>query len=194
MTSTGHEEPRVPVDARVVRTRNDVLRSALDILTDEGRDAVTHQHLAQVAGYSRATLYKHWPTRADLLREAFARMRDAPHHTPTGELRSDLIGELTAFRSVIEQRRIDRALAALAEFATFHPEMTEVRDDVATDGERVLRGILATTLDGPELDAAILMLSGAVLNAAMMHGRPPSDDVIAAAVDIVLRGRGAQAP
>ncbi len=30
------------------------------------------------------------------------------------------------------------------------------------------------------------MLSGAVLNAAMMHGRPPTDEVIAAAVDIVL--------
>ena len=30
------------------------------------------------------------------------------------------------------------------------------------------------------------MLSGAILNAAMMHGRPPADDVITAAVDIVL--------
>lgn len=184
------DEAHQPVDARVVRTRNDVLRAALDVLIDEGRDAVTHQHLAQVAGYSRVTLYKHWPTRAHLLRDAFRRLRDAQHHTPTGHVRTDLIEELTVFRTAIEERRIDRALAVLAELAATHPEMTEVRDEVVSDGERVLRGLLAPTLHGPKLEAAILMLSGAILNAAMMHGRPPPDDVIAAAVDIVLAAAG----
>jgi AcrR family transcriptional regulator len=183
MTPSDHDER---VDARVVRTRNDVLRAALDLLIDEGRDAVTHQRLAQVAGYSRVTLYKHWPTRADILREAFGGLREAHHHTPTGDVRTDLIGELTTFRTVIEQRRIDRALAALAELAAADPELADVRDEVVSAGERVLRELLAPRLQGPELEAAILMLSGAILNAAMMHGRPPADDVIAAAVDIVL--------
>ena len=183
MTPSDHDER---VDARVVRTRNDVLRAALDLLIDEGRDAVTHQRLAQVAGYSRVTLYKHWPTRADILREAFGGLREAHHHTPTGDVRTDLIGELTTFRTVIEQRRIDRALAALAELAAADPELADVRDEVVSAGERVLRELLAPRLQGPELEAAILMLSGAILNAAMMHGHPPGDDVIAAAVDIVL--------
>jgi AcrR family transcriptional regulator len=186
MTPSGHDEAQQRMDARVVRTRNDVLRAALDVLIDEGRDAVTHQRLAQVAGYSRVTLYKHWPTRADILREAFAGLVDAHHHTPTGDVRTDLIGELTTFRAVIEQRRIDRALAALAELAASHPELADVRDEVVSAGERVLRELLAPRLQGPELEAATLMLSGAILNAAMMHGRPPADDVIAAAVDIVL--------
>jgi hypothetical protein len=31
------------------------------------------------------------------------------------------------------------------------------------------------------------MLSGAILNSALMHGRLPSDELIAAAVDLVLR-------
>ena len=190
MRPTGDDGAQHPVDARVRRTRKDVLRAALDVLIDEGRDAVTHQRLAQVAGYSRATLYKHWPTRADLLRDAFGGLRDAHHHSPTGDARADLIGELTAFRSVIEERRIDRALAALAELAASHPEMVDVRDEVVSNGERVLRGLLSPALQGPKLEAATLMLSGAVLNAAMMHGRPPADDVLAAAVDIVLDAAG----
>lgn len=190
MTPSGRDEAQQRMDARVVRTRNDVLRAALDVLIDEGRDAVTHQRLAQVAGYSRVTLYKHWPTRADILREAFGGLRDAHHHTPTGDVRADLIGELAAFRSVIEDRRIDRALAALAELAASHPEMTDVRDEVVSNGERVLRGLLSPALQGPKLEAATLMLAGAVLNAAMMHGRPPGDDVLAAAVDIVLDAAG----
>jgi len=186
MTPNDHDEAPQRVDARVVRTRHDVLRAALDVLIDEGRDAVTHQRLAQVAGYSRVTLYKHWPTRADILREAFGGLQEAHHHTPAGDVREDLIGELTTFRTVIEQRRIDRALAALAELAAADPELADVRDEVVSAGERVLRELLAPRLQGAELEAAILMLSGAILNAAMMHGRPPADDVIAAAVDIVL--------
>ena len=98
------------------------------------------QRLAQVAGYSRVTLYKHWPTRADILRDAFGGLREAHHHTPTGDVRTDLIGELTTFRTVIEQRRIDRALAALAELAASHPELADVRDEVVSAGERVLPG------------------------------------------------------
>ena len=32
------------------------------------------------------------------------------------------------------------------------------------------------------------MLCGAVLHSALMHGRRPDDDVIAASVDLLLRG------
>jgi hypothetical protein len=77
-------------------------------------------------------------------------------------------------------------LAALAELAASHPDMAEGRDDVVSGGERVLRGLLAPRLHGPEVEAATLMLSGAILNAAMMHGHALADEVIAAAVDIVL--------
>jgi len=40
--------------------------------------------------------------------------------------------------------------------------MAEVRDEVVSDGERVLRLLLAPRLDGPRLEAAILVLSGAI--------------------------------
>lgn len=177
-------------DARVVRTRNDVLRAALDVLIDQGRDAVTHPNLARVSGYSRATIYNHWPTRADLVRAAFTRMEDAEHHTPTGDLRADLIGELTMFRFGMQRHRLDRALVVLADLAASTPELADLRDTLVTDGERVLRQLLGTVLRGAELEAATLMLSGAILNSALMHGRLPADDVIAAAVELVLRAAG----
>jgi AcrR family transcriptional regulator len=189
MAPTEDDEGR-SVDRRVVRTRNDVLRVALDVLIDEGRDAVTHQYLAEVAGYSRATLYNHWPTRTHLLADAFSRLRALPHHTPTGDLRADLIQELVMFRYGMQRLRLDRALAALADLAASMPELAVVRDKLVTDGERVVRQLLATVLTGAELEAAALMLSGAVLDAALMHGELPGDDVIAASVDLVLRAAG----
>jgi AcrR family transcriptional regulator len=186
MAATGDDAARPPVDARVVRTRHDILRAALNLVTDEGLDAVSHHHLAEVAGYSRATLYKHWPSRNALLRDAFMSLRDGRHSTPTGDLRADLIAELTMFRWEMERHRLDRALAALAVVTASYPEMAEVRDKLVTDGERIVRGLLATVLHGAELEAAAQMLTGGVLNSALLYGRLPSDDVIAAMVDLVL--------
>jgi AcrR family transcriptional regulator len=142
-----------------------------------------------VAGYSRATLYNHWPNRTALLRDAFA-YRSAEHSTPTGDLRSDLIAELTMFRTEMERHGLDRALAVLAAVTAFTPELAEVRDQLLTDGERVMRELLSPAFQGDELDAAVLMLTGAVINSAVVHGQLPSDALIAATVDLVLRPRG----
>src|SRR6202012_1963920 len=183
-----------PVDARVIRTRNDILRATLEVLTSQGLDGLTHPHLAEVAGYSRATLYNHWPNRTALLQDAFAHRGAGEHSTPTGDLRSDLIAELTMFRTEMERHGLDRALAVLAAVTAFTPELAEVRDQLVADGEQVMRGLLAPVLNGPELDAAVLMLTGAVLNSAVLHGQLPSDAVIAAAVDLVLCTLGRRRP
>ncbi|HYN56665.1 MAG TPA: helix-turn-helix domain-containing protein [Motilibacterales bacterium] len=86
------------VDPRVVRTRNDVLPVAVRVLVDEGWEAVTPSRVAKEAGYSRATVYAHWPERMDLLRDAFAHYGEMPHYEPTtGDPRADLRGELRSF-------------------------------------------------------------------------------------------------
>ena len=158
------------------------------MLVEEGSGAVTHPHLARVSGYSRATVYKHWPTRTDLFREALARLRDVGHHAPTGDLRTDLISELTAFRTAMEQHGLDRALAVLVDLSAARAELGQLRDRVVEDGERVVRGLLAPMSDGPRHDAVLLMLCGSVLYAAVLHGRAPDDAVLAAAVDLALAG------
>ena len=188
MTSDDGAAAQQAEDARVVRTRNDVSRTALRVLTEQGWTAVTHAHLAREAGYSRATLYKHWPARTDLLRLAFARLDEMPHHVPTGDLRTDLIEEVTTFRTGMEQHRLDRALCVLVDLTITDQEMVELRDRLVADGERMVRRLLAPLLQGTALDAATLMLCGAVLHSALMHGQLPGDDVIAASVDLVLRG------
>jgi len=192
MAPTHDDVASQPLDARVVRTRNDILRAAIDVLTAEGPDAVTHHRLAEVAGYSRATIYKHWPTRDALFVDAFTYRPSGEHHVPTGDLRADLIAELTMFRRGMERHRLDRALAALAALTTSIPELAGVRDKLVAEGERVLLQLLAPVAHGAELEAAMRMLSGSVLQTALLHGELPGDDVIAATVDLLLRGLGAR--
>jgi AcrR family transcriptional regulator len=182
----GDKSPGSGEDARVARTRADVARAALEVLTDERSDAVTHARVAELAGYSKTTLYTHWPSRVDLIALALDALGELPHHDQTGDIRTDLIGELQAFRGGITTMRLDRVLTGMAQWASID-EMREIRDKINASGQGPLRAMLAEVLDGVELEAAVSMLTGVVACPSIMFGTLPDDDVIAASVDIVLR-------
>lgn len=177
-------------DARVTRTRADVARAALQVLTREGCEALTHAHVAEIAGYSKTTLYTHWPSRLELIMMALDALGEMPHLEPTGELRTDLIAELTVFRKAVEELRLDQILAVMAQWASAD-EMAQLRDRINTDGQAPLRAMLKEAVDdGDRLEAAVSMLTGVVACPSLMFGTAPSDTVIAAAVDLVLAGLG----
>ncbi len=177
-----------PVDARIVRTRNDVLEAVIDVLVEEGWDAVTHPNVARRAGYSKATVYAHWPERLDLLRDALARFGDMPHHVPTGDVRADVIGELVSFRDALVEHRLDRVLVALADQAMTNPEVVEIRDAFVDDGARLIGEILEPVASGPAHLAAVTMVCGAVLYSSLLQGVALDDDVIEQVADIALGG------
>ena len=183
----GNKASDAAADARVLRTRADVSRAALEVLTAEGSEAVTHARVAEVAGYSKTTLYTHWPARIDLISMAIESLGDMPHHERTGNLRADLIGELEVFRQGIIEMRLDRVLSGMAEWASVE-QMSQIRDKVNTDGQHQMYEMLGEIFTGPPLDAAVSMLTGVVACPSLMFGQLPDDAAIAAAVDIVLKG------
>lgn len=179
-------------DPRVTRTRNDVGAVALRLLIDEGWEAVTPGRVAAESGYARATIYTHWPSRVDLVGEAFARFGEMPHHSPAGDIAADLRGELESFVRAMVERRLDRALAMLAERSQVTPAMIPVRDAFVAEGERPMRATLAD-LPATDRDAVVAMLCGMVTHSVLMQGAPPTSAVLTAAVDIVLAGLDARA-
>ncbi|WP_111511633.1 TetR/AcrR family transcriptional regulator [Mycobacterium kyogaense] len=175
-------------DARVIRTRADVGRTALDVLVTEGSDAVTHARVAELAGYSKTTLYTHWPSRVDLLKIAVDAIGELPHTEPSGDLRADLIGELTSFRTAVVDLHLDKVLYAMAQWASVET-MAEIRDSLNSEAQRPVRKMLENVFAGAHLEAAISMLAGVVACPSLMFGTVPGDDVIEAAVDMVLANK-----
>ncbi len=177
-------------DPRVLRTRKEVLEAATTLLFEEGLDAVSHRHVAQASGYSRVTIYSHWPTRADLLVDAFAPFAEIYHPEATGDPRTDLRNDLIEFRRIMREYRVDRALGLLADLSTTVPELRAIRERVATEGEKMVRQALAGRLSGLQVDAAAHMLVGLFLNSALLHGEVPSEELIEAAIDLLLPPAG----
>jgi AcrR family transcriptional regulator len=97
------------MDARVVRTRALVQDAVLDLFEREGAGALTHQRVAERAGVSRATVYRHWPHPIDLVVEALGLAEQPLLHPSAGQplrewLRRELLRVAADFaRPVVQQ-------------------------------------------------------------------------------------------
>ncbi|HEX7659950.1 MAG TPA: TetR/AcrR family transcriptional regulator [Pseudonocardiaceae bacterium] len=69
-----------------------VLNATVELIARHGAAAVTYDAVAKLAGASRATIYRKWPRRKDLLRAAITRFADSSVDVPdTGDIRADLV-------------------------------------------------------------------------------------------------------
>src|SRR5215207_6564595 len=124
----------VPVDTpRHGRKRDhtrdaEILDAAIDVLAETGYDGMTVDMVAARAKAGKATLYRRWPSKADLVLDAVACMKAAevdPGALPdTGTLRGDLIA-LIKPRSIEEASKKMRVMAGLAGMLSRTPELAE---------------------------------------------------------------------
>ncbi len=74
---------------------SDILEAALDVLAEEGYDGMTIDMVAARAKAGKATLYRRWPSKTELVLDAVACMKttniDYADLPDTGTLRGDLV-------------------------------------------------------------------------------------------------------
>jgi AcrR family transcriptional regulator len=70
--------------SRSARARHAILTAAADLLEQDGFHAMTMDAVAARARASKATLYRHWPTKAALAMDAF--MAEVDPHSPFPDL------------------------------------------------------------------------------------------------------------
>ncbi|MEO6996501.1 MAG: TetR/AcrR family transcriptional regulator, partial [Terracoccus sp.] len=90
---SGASRPRV-----VGERETEILRAAVDALRDVGYDRLTFDAVAAGARASKATLYRRWPHKRDLVLDAVGLLVGCPAERDpnTGSLRGDLIGQACA--------------------------------------------------------------------------------------------------
>ncbi|RGE18580.1 TetR/AcrR family transcriptional regulator [Leucobacter sp. wl10] len=106
--------------------RSDVLTAAGRLLLGEGIQAVTFERIAKEAGASKTTLYKWWPSPGALAAEAFFAQSEPLLEFPdTGDLRVDLIAQLTSFVRLLTDGGAGKPISELIGAAQMDPDLSE---------------------------------------------------------------------
>ncbi len=171
------------------------LAVTLRLLQQHGYDGLTVEAVAADAKSSKATIYRRWPSKAELVLAAFVegtRAREAPPHS--GSLRSDLlqIGDwfcdqsgqhASTVRAALTEVSRNPALGAALEDAFVHRPKLLVADalvDAADRGDVDSRVIVDEVCD---------LLPGYLLFRYLFSRRPPTAETVRALVDdVLLRG------
>jgi AcrR family transcriptional regulator len=176
---------------RSEQARLSVLHAADDLLAEKGFAALTIEGIAARAGVAKQTIYRWWPSKTDVLMDAFVQDSAEDLEPPdTGTLAGDLREYLTrlaayltgsdagaVFRALAGQAQHDPALAA--RLREEHLTHQRARDRRPLE-RAVARGELPADTD---LDVLVDRLVGPIYYRVLVTGEPVDAGLIEALVE-----------
>ena len=170
----------------------EILAVTLRLLQEEGYDGLTVDAVAATARASKATVYRRWPTKAELVLAAFIEgVRHVAVAPETGTLRGDLLklGEV-----ICDQARTHGStMRAVLVEASRNPALNEVMQHEFLDQRKALfKQILGQAVDRGEIDAAAIsedlwdVMPGYLIFRSIFSLRPPSRRTVQSLVDDVM--------
>ena len=170
----------------------ELLEVTLQLLQEHGYDRLTLDAVAARARASKATVYRRWPSKAELVLAAFIEgCRQIAVHPDTGTLRGDLLqlGRVISQQSH-EQAGIIRAV--LVEISR-HPALHDAMQSEFLDQRKaLLHEVLRDAVLRGEIDAAAIsdelwdLLPGYLIFRSIMPNRPPTEQTVEALIDEVI--------
>ncbi len=140
-------------DPRVARTREAVREAVRSLVQRAGFEAVSHQQVAEEAGIGRATVYRHWPSRTDLLLDALAEVEPPRDWQSSGDLAADLTRELERLRRTLDSSPLVPELVALIGRAEWDQGLRQTKQELLASGTAGLRRALDAGIERHELPA-----------------------------------------
>lgn len=180
---------------RSIAARDAVLAAAWSLLAERGYPAMAIEAVAARAGVGKATVYRHWPGRAELALDAFfvhtqdqLVFPDEPDARAAFRAQLLALGDLlrgptgAAFAAITAGARHDPALAR-AVFARW--VLPRKRWGVARLERAIAERQASPTLD---VDAALSALYSALYAPLLLGAGVDAPDRLAAALDLILAG------
>jgi AcrR family transcriptional regulator len=182
---------------RSVEADRAILRETVRLLAEQGYSAMSVEGVAAAAGVSKATIYRRYKGKRELVVAAIASLiREVAILPDTGDVRTDLLtgmretfqmfGQINAFSligTLLVQERQDPGLLALFREQVIMPRRAAVR-------ELLERGVTHGKLrPDADLDAMMESIIGSVF-ARHLSGLPMDEAWMESIVDQALRGAG----
>src|SRR4051794_8286031 len=187
--------------ARLGRKRDhprdaDILAAAVDVLAEVGYDGMTIDMVATRAKAGKATLYRRWTSKSDLVIDAVACMKnqgtDLSALPDTGTLRGDLVAMIKP-HSIEDGAKKTRVMAGIVSLIAREPELARAAHAAIMEPRaRANRLLLQRAIDRGEiapdvdLDTVTLIMPAMIAYRVLMLHRPVDREFLLSLIDGVL--------
>ncbi|MGA5534961.1 TetR/AcrR family transcriptional regulator [Mycolicibacterium nivoides] len=189
--STHDVSPPAPASQWTEREA-ELLAVTLRLLQQHGYDRLTVEAVATEAKSSKATIYRRWPSKTELVLAAFIEGTRVQLVPPcTGSLRTDL---LSIGASVCAQaREHGSTMSAIMSEVAHSPELSAaLQSQFVLQRKKLMADVLANAVERGEIEAAAIhdelwdVMPGYLVFRSLIPGRPPTEATVRALVDDVL--------
>ncbi|MBF4576755.1 TetR/AcrR family transcriptional regulator [Frondihabitans sp. VKM Ac-2883] len=182
----------------------EILQAAIDVLAETGYDRMTIEMVATRAKAGKATLYRRWSSKSELVIDAIACMKrgTTPDVLPdTGTLRGDLVAMIKP-HSIEDNEKKLKVMAGIVALLAHSPEMSAaVNSAIVEPRVEINRRLLQRAVDRGEIsgdcniDELALISPSMVAYRTLILKQPVDRDFLVGLIDgVVLPAVGLRLP
>jgi len=170
----------------------ELLEVTLQLLQEHGYDRLTLDAVAARARASKATVYRRWPSKAELVLAAFIEgVRQVAIHPETGTLRGDLLAIGESCREQASQQA--GTIRAVLVETSRHPALQDaLQSQFLEQRKALIHDVLRDAADRGEIDPSVIsdelwdLLPGYLIFRIVMPARNPTPETVRVLVDEVV--------
>lgn len=192
VTDAGARQAARP-GGRNARVRSQILAATMELVARDGVTGLRYEEIAELAGVNRNSVYRNWPNRAELVKDALLQYaEDSASLHDSGDLRRDLVDFLVALAERLSSS-IGRAMLQATVAATANTDLAEAMRAAYDQQFAAARRRFDSAVDRgqiPPVDSYFLteLLSGPVYLYVNRRRHPFTREVAEKIVDVVLAG------
>ncbi len=182
----------ITASPRTERLKETILATTCALLAEVGVGGLTVDAVAARAGVGKATVYRHWASRAELILDAVSSLVTDDEAIDAGSLRLDLEAAYEQICQVCGSGVLAQVLPTLAEAAGRDPELEGVHKEFVARRRRRLVAALERAAERgelrPGLDVAIAadLVAGPMFYKKLVDHQRPDEAYAKALLDMVM--------
>jgi AcrR family transcriptional regulator len=196
MSETAESRRRTPGRPRSEASHQAIIRATLELLVETGYRSLTMEGVRARAGVGKATIYRRWSSKEELVRDAVVFMHDDLEAPDTGSLRGDYEGMASLVRSAAQRAGAATLMPRLLGDAANDPELHAIfYDNLVAPRRAQMRAILERAVargeirDDVDIELIIDLFAGPVVYRLLITGGDLSQlHAVDEQLDVLLYG------
>lgn len=174
----------------------EILEAALDVLAETGFERMTIDEVAARARAGKATLYRRWPSKAELVIDAIACLKKGAYDLAalpdTGTLRGDLVAMLKE-PSIADAQRKMQVMVGIVSMLSTSPELADVAEEALVAPRRAANRVLieraiarGEVTDAIDVDLISSVSSAMVAQRLLVERKPVTRAFLLSIIDLIV--------